>query len=305
MLIKNATKITLARGKVSIKSLVYDLCIFLLLFAVMVAVIIPAYSGVAEKIGELDIGTKIYDVIMNYNEISANDMTTVDALVSAVNRGIDIFVEEFVVHVYVIIFVSIIVMRLLFALKTVPMTDVVHAFMSTNSEYDFTSNFVHNIKLSFKYALTYSLLSLPFDAAVFFFLLYGISFVVSVVGIFTPTVILLIVCAILALKRALFMSWVPNLLMNGGKVYKAVLSSFKDCVKHFFGRWAYSMMYYVFAWAALVALALFSFGVAVIFAVPVLNLFSRTYDLVYYYDHNGLRYYSEVGEVSLPQTVEE
>ena len=182
---------------------------------------------------------------------------------------------------------------------------IIHAFMRTNSEYEFTSNVVHNKKLSFKYAFTYSLLSLPFDAAVFFFLLYGISFTVGLVGIFTPTVLLLIVCAVLALKRALFMSWIPNLLMNGGKVFKAFGASVRDCAKHFFGRWAYSLIYYVLVWTALVIVSLFSFGLAAIIAVPVLNLFSRTYDLVYYYDQKGLRYYSEVGEVSVPQKVEE
>ena len=305
MVVKNAAKLTLSRGKVSIKSLIYDLVILLVLLAVVVAVLVPSFSGVSGEIAKLELDKKLHNVIINYNATSQGSETAVTELVNAFNSAVDIFVSEFLLHSITIIFVAVIVTRILFALKTVPTMDVVNSYMSTNSEYDFASNFVHNIKLSFRYAFAYSLVCLPFDALLFVYILFGIIPTLAVCGIFGTTVIVAVVCAIFALRRVFISRWVPTILVNGGKVWRALGESITDGAKHFLGSFIRFFAYSAIIWSVMVTLTISSFGVAAIAVFPLVALYGKVYDLVQYYESNAMRYYAEDGDVVVPAGAEE
>ena len=70
MVVKNSAKLTLSRGKVSVKSLIYDIVVLLVLAAVLVAVLIPAFSDVAAEIAELDVPDKLQQVVANATSVA-------------------------------------------------------------------------------------------------------------------------------------------------------------------------------------------------------------------------------------------
>lgn len=302
MVTKNSLKITLSRGKVSLKSFMYDIAVLLVICAVLIAVLIPAYSAVADEIAGIGLLDKFTELFTKYNAVTPEAGEEVlTNFVDAVTKAFNIFVSKFLVHSIIIIFVAVIIMRILFALKTVPTMDVVNSFMSTNGEYEFGSNFLHNLKLSFKYSLVYALVSLPFDVLLCLYVLYGITFTFNLMGILGSAVVVAVVVLMFALRRVFLNKWVPALLMNGGKVWPALWESVCDGARHFLSRLWQFFAYYALAWSLIVILAVTSFGVAALVIFPIIGLYSKVYDLVSYYESKGMRYYSEVGEVVVPQ----
>lgn len=304
MTIKNAAKLTVSRGKVSAKAFLYDVVIILVLLAVVVAVLIPAFSDVAAEIGELNIGDKAYDVLAKYNAEDAVRNTAVETLSAALNEAVEIFANKFLVQSVIIIAIGVVITRILFALKTLPMMDVVNSFMSTNSDYDFASNFVHNIKPSFRYSLIYSLFCLPFDAALALYVLFGLVPTITTLGIFGPSVVVIIVCAIFALRKVLLTNWVPEMLVNGGKAWSALGYSIRVGIKNFMDYFSQFFGFAILVWATVIALSLASFGVAALILVPMVGMFSKVYDLVDYYERRGMRYYAERDDVVVPEGAE-
>ena len=275
-----------------------------MLTRLIVAVLIPAYSDVAEEIGALKIEDKFYGVVAQYggSEIVRNE--AINQLSISLNEGMQIFANKFLVPSALIIAVCIIVTRVLFALKTMPMMDVVNSFMSTNSEYDFASNFVHNIKPSFRYSLIYSLFCLPFDGLLIAYILYGLVPTMNALSLFGPAAALIVICSIFALRRVFLTNWVPEMLVNGGKAWPALGYSIKAGAKNFIEYFLNFFGYSVLVWALVAGLTISSFGVAAIILFPFARMFSKVYDLVDYYERRGMRYYSERDDVVVPEGAE-
>ena len=88
MVVKNSAKLTLSRGKVSVKSLIYDIVVLLVLAAVLVAVLIPAFSDVAAEIAELDIPAKLQQIVANATSVAQSEAAVaefVGAIEAALN----------------------------------------------------------------------------------------------------------------------------------------------------------------------------------------------------------------------------
>jgi hypothetical protein len=152
--------------------------------------------------------------------------------------------------------------------------------------------------------LVYALVCLPFDAALFAFILFGVVPTISALGLFGMPVVVITICAIFTLRRVFLSNWVPEMLMNGGRVWHGLGVSIKEGAKNFF---AYAWQFFAYAvivWSILVLLGVSTFGVGAVIAVPVVGLFAKVYDLVDYYERKGIRYYAEAGDVVVPQGAE-
>lgn len=179
-------------------------------------------------------------------------------------------------------------------------TDIMNAFMSSDSEYGFTSNLVANLPKSIRFAFAYVGMSLLFLAFIIAFSL-GIGFLFSawnnLIGIIIAYFTLLI---LLSIKRALFAGWMPAYLVSDMTLKESLVANFKIAQKSFKDAFGLYFMIYLIALILSIVVGILTLGIGFMIVVSICTVYAQAYDIVNYYHYCGKKYYKDVQHVVDP-----
>lgn len=301
----NAIKLALSRSGLMIKILLYDIIVLVAIAGICTGVLISEINYVSEQIGQLDIVNKLTEGIRDY--IAGTNLSLGDSLeqfYTAINEAIKMISSNVFDTAYITIAIALVVSRFLFSLRTLPTYDIMNSYMEEGANYFFMNNFIRKFGKSAKFASLQTLLCLPFDILIFGAGYFIAGFLFATLGIFAPFVVIILLVCLLAFRQVLFFFWSP-LVVKGMPIVKAFGEGLKLGMKNFGDIFVMMTVYQIFMFAVLVNLLFTTYGVGLLFALPLFSIFNVALSLVKYYDVNRLRYYVTADTVVTPSVVEE
>lgn len=318
MITKNSFSILVSKY-----SLVYKIAIALILAIIIFsiigyAILAPTLSNFMSEIKELNLDDTIKEYLASiFKGVGSDNLPEVEDPVNSSNNGMtqeyknlvqglrdaaDIFKNNLgaIWGGVVAIVVLIILFAIFYYMCLYSVTDIMHAFMSSDSEYGFASNLVANFSKSIKFAFAYVGLSLLCLAFIFAFSI-GVGFLFSawnnLVGIIITYFMLLI---LLSIKRALFVGWMPAYVVSDMTLKESLVTNFKVAQKYFKDALGIYFMVYLVALILSVIVGILTLGIGFMIVVSFCTVFAQAFDLVNYYHYCGKKYYKDVQHVVDP-----
>ena len=179
-------------------------------------------------------------------------------------------------------------------------TDTLHAFMSSDSEYGFLSNFIANFSKAFKFSLAYVGMSIGCLIIVFGvglglgFMLGAINNWLGVVAAYFSIILLL------AIQRALFAGWMPSYVVSDLTIKESFVANFKMASKNFadvLGVY-FALYLMILIFGMIISVLTLGFGIIMVWGVSA--VLTQAFDMVFYYHYKGKKYYRDSQHVVDP-----
>ena len=145
-------------------NLVFKMIIFLLILSFVLAIIssaffLPVLNGLRNDIEELNLVDNASDYIKSL--LKGEDTSeSYDALVDSIKKIPAISDKWDMLYEFSFISISLLLIIFIFAvfyyMAYYTVGDILYSFMSSNSKFGFTSNYIYNMKKSFRFALIYA-----------------------------------------------------------------------------------------------------------------------------------------------------
>lgn len=301
-------------------SLVYKLAIALIIVLVIFcvigyAILAPTLSSFVKELRTLNLDDTIKEYLSSVFKgvqsgdageglIDNNGGQTVEYqnLVQGIKDAVEIFRNNLgaIWGGIVAILLLIILFSVFYYVFLYTVTDIMNAFMSSDSEYGFTSNLVANLAKSVKFSLAYVGLSLVLLAFIIS-LSVGLGFLFSawnnLAGIMVSYFTFLLT---LSIKRALFAGWMPAYLVSDMTLKESLVANFKVAQKYFLDALGMYFMVYLIALILSAVVGVLTFGIGFMIVVSMCTVFAQAYDLVNYYHYCGKKYYRDAQNVVDP-----
>ncbi|MCI8420929.1 MAG: hypothetical protein HFE34_01405 [Clostridia bacterium] len=307
MIIKDAFSITTSKF-----SLVYQVILVLLIamlfFGIIgYAILAPTLNGYVNDLKGLGAGKVLKDYIKSIfmsgdGMQQAGENAHYQALVDTV-RDIGVITKNHVGSIWGGI-IAIIVLTLLFSvfynicLYTV--TDTLHTFMSSDSEYGFLSNLIANIKKSFKFSLAYVGMFIV-SLIIVVGLSLGLGFLLSALNNFLGIVVAYITALLLiSIQRALFAGWMPAYIVSDLTIKESLAVNFKKAGKRFKDQLGVYFVLYLSTLILGIIVGICTLGFGIIIVWSLCAVLSQAHDMVDYYHYKGKKYYRDQQHVVDP-----
>ena len=186
------------------------------------------------------------------------------------------------------IFILVVAFRFFFGLYEVPLATVLDGRMSCNAHYGLGGKFFSTLSVSVRYSLAKMPITIAFDAAMLA-TIYG--FIVWLgLSVALPFVIILMIWLFQSFKNAILACWAPAV-ADGVGVIKGFGRSVEICFKRFGSIFSTYMIMQLLMIDFGVFITLFTLGVGLIIAVPLIIACFSYLDITEYYNKTGKRYY--------------
>lgn len=278
-------------------SLVYKVILFLLIITLFISIIgagilLPILNGLRKDMLSLNLSENAGEYVKSL--ISGRDSGTAFENLMDSFKKIPGIIQRWDVNVALSIatlLLMVVIFAILYFMAYYSLSDVLHQFMSSNSKFGFTANYIYNGRKSFIFAAVYAPL-----AIVFYVLLggavLGITYLLSklsaYLGIVSGYFFLIFG---LALRRSLFAFWIPSMVVDGLSVKDAFSKNFQ-MLKNNFAKilGEYFMVAIVGVIITLItAVATASLGIIVSYCVVWIIM--EIMDLVEYYTIKEYKFY--------------
>ncbi|MEG2413963.1 MAG: hypothetical protein RSB61_04855 [Clostridia bacterium] len=309
MPIKNATGVMLSRFAVSYKILLALLIIILLFSAIGFSIIYPVSHDISSEIHDLHLITATKEYVkelfrgglitdgadvsssLKFQELEAKFMSIGDII----NRNMSNFVVSIIIAIVLVFAFSICSNAI-----RVPTASILNTFMCSNGEYGFCASFVANIKKSAAFGSISFLISLAYYAVgltVGLLVAWGIFLLNKLFGLMFGVFIIVF---LFALKKAVFLLWLPAMVSDGLSATHSLAYCWKHGKETFVEALGAYVALSIVGLSALVLIGITTFGVGVFFLIAVLKLFMQSYDLVMYYRLRNYNFYVDDQKVISP-----
>lgn len=316
MIAKNSFSILISKY-----SLVYQIAIALIIVLIIFcvigyAILSPTLSSFVDELKTLHIGETVKDYlasvfkgVQNTDDIEGGLIDTEGGqtveyqnLVQVMKDAGKIFKSNLgaIWGGIVAIVLLVILFSIFYYVFLYTVTDIMNAFMSSDSEYGFTSNLVANLSKSIKFALAYVGLSLVMLVFIIS-LSVGLGFLFSAwnnfVGIMVAYFMLLLT---LSIKRALFAGWMPAYVVSDMTLKESLVANFKVAQKYFRDALGMYFMVYLIALILSLVVGVLTLGIGFMVVISLCTVYAQAYDLVNYYHFCGKKYYKDAQNVVDP-----
>lgn len=302
MMPKHAFDISLSKFSLVYKRLLFTVITGLILAAISVGVLYPLLAPVIIRINDAHIikalGTALQSLFGGNIEMQS---ASFQALNESYLKIIDIFNSDSAAiwSALAIVFVMILVFKFFDNISIYTTSDITNNFMNSASNYGFTSNMIVNIKTSSKYSLLMTLFDL-ITYAVNFGIIWLVGFVLSKISVFIMIPLaLLAIIVLFSIKNLVFAYWLPCMIVDK----KSVITALKDSMKlsftkkHLLANLGAYCAFWFLAIAVSLVFGVVTFGLALLIIAAYSVIFSRTYNLVSYYNIDNLKYYIDKNTV--------
>ena len=171
--------------------------------------------------------------------------------------------------------------------------EVFYGFMTSQVRYGFTGRYIKNIGKSAVYSLSKYLVQ-------FIFNLFNLALFVLIVKLFTLGNFLYVLLDVLlfagliisvSLKYTLFSCWMPGIAVLNSLSFKALHKNFKIVFKKFFNIFSNCLVLVLSAFVFNFLFIAYTFGVGLVFSFPLTAVLFVCFQMVSYFNCQGMRYY--------------
>ena len=189
-------------------------------------------------------------------------------------------------------FLVLILYKFLLTSFEIATTKQIYGIMSDNSTPGFWVSYISQFGTSVLYSLVKTVTFFIYDA-VTFVILYFSTLALTGYPFFMPVVASLIIILFLSLRSSFFYAWTAFMVVEKRNLFvalgKSIIAFFKNFSKVFSA--------FLIAWICIISLCIFvgtfTFGVALIMAVPASSVFLSFLNMTLFYSSNGMRYYMD------------
>ena len=217
------------------------------------------------------------------------------ALVDLLNSGADIVISNLaslslnliaicVAFIFLCVFVN---------MAQLPMTDVIKGHMSSLTKFGFCGAYLRNFWNSLKQGIVLFLVKLPFWAIIVVSGYYVLNLMTlsSIWAILSPMLFALIAIIVISIQNTVFACFTPCLALHNCGVFKALNMGGKTVSKRFYRTWSNNIVFVVFAFVINFVCARYTYGVSLLVTLPATIVMNTIFNLVVYYESQGMRYY--------------
>ncbi|MCH5351169.1 MAG: hypothetical protein J1F39_04290 [Clostridiales bacterium] len=294
MSFKNALKNLVAHFGV-----VWSLFMFILLFVVVITglslpFLLPIRRALSDA-GVFESVQKAFEVFFT----DGNFQALFDGLSNAYNLIEDLLINNKTImslSIWFFVAIMLFVFRFFLGLYEIPLATVLDGQLSCNSRYGFAGKFFSTLLMSIRYSFFKMLITITFDAAIFW-IVYAIRSVIPF-GIGQVFLILFVLFVLFPFRFSIVACWAPAA-VNGNGVLKGFVVSIKIGFKRFgsiFSSFLVSMMLII---AIGVFITVFTLGVGLVIILPMSACYVSYLNITVYYNKTGRRYYID-GAVFTP-----
>lgn len=293
---KHAIDISISKFSLTYKMLACIILVTLIIVALAIGVLYPIIAPLARELGEVNIFKAVGDA---FGSLFQGDPALQNERFIALKVAYEAFKDIFssatgaIWSATAIIFVLYILYKYLLNTLVYSTADITNHFMNSGSKFGLISNIIVNLRRSSMYSLISALIDAAF-LALSLAIIYGVGWILAKLSVFLMLPLVFVMIILLAsVKNSFFSLWLPTMIVGEKTAIKALKESIKTIFSHknFLITLGAYIAYWFIGFSITLLLALVTFGVALV-VVPVFAiLFSRTYNLVYYYSINNMKYY--------------
>lgn len=293
---KHAIDISISKFSLTYKMLACIILVTLIIVALAIGVLYPIIAPLARELGEVNIFKAVGDA---FGSLFQGDPALQNERFIALKVAYEAFKDIFssatgaIWSATAIIFVLYILYKYLLNTLVYSTADITNHFMNSGSKFGLISNIIVNLRRSSMYSLISALIDAAF-LALSLAIIYGVGWILAKLSVFLMLPLVFVIIILLAsVKNSFFSLWLPTMIVGEKTAIKALKESIKTIFSHknFLITLGAYIAYWFIGFSITLLLALVTFGVALV-VVPVFAiLFSRTYNLVYYYSINNMKYY--------------
>ncbi|MCX4362997.1 MAG: hypothetical protein OSJ74_06420 [Clostridia bacterium] len=308
MIIKDSFSITISKFSL-VYQVVLVLLIALLFFGIIgYAILAPTLGGYVGELKDLGIAGTVKDYLKSIFSGSSDGIQQdgvneyYQALVDTI-KDIGVVTRRHVGSIWGGI-IAVVILAILFSvfyhmcLYTV--TDTLHAFMSSDSEYGFWSNMIANLSKSFKFSLAYVGVFIG-NMIIVIGLSLGLGFLLGAVNNFLGIVFAYFTALLtISIQRALFSGWMPAYVVSDMTIKESLVANFKMASSRFRDALGVYFVLYLCTLILCIIVGICTFGFAIIIVWSVCAVLTQAHDMVNYYHYEGKKYYRDSQHVVDP-----
>lgn len=293
MELKNSFSILASRYSVVFKMLVYFVVITIIHAAILVSIITPSMDNLLIAIQDADLLNQVKQVLSGMITLS---ITSSDAMVRLNELylqfiGIINANSEQMIAFYVAITFILFSYRMFISMSSVPIAVSINKYMNTSVHSRLFNVMIENVWVSIKYSFIATFINQLINSALSLLAYWIIKSTVWTWGLFSFTVVLLMLITLLSIKFAVLLGWMPSIVYKKMKVIPALLHSIKICKNWFKYGFLCAFMLYLFAFAGAILIGIATFGIFVPILVVTMMVLLRIVELVNYYNFYKYVYY--------------
>lgn len=287
-------------------SIVYKLILFLIVLTIIFSILgtacfLPLLNGFRKQVGDLGIDEALFDyltAIRKGGDVHGAYNNLITAIHGLSSVAIEWNVNLIFAGVFLLIFIFFYAMLYFMSYYTI--TDILKNKMSAYSNFGFVSNYIVNMKKSFSFAILYGPMSLVMILIAiigFFAILLTLTNFSLFLG-FTLSFCFLII--LLALRRTLFVYWIPEMVVNGVSAKDSFIKNFEYLKGNFLRIFGAYIFIYIVSFIFVAVSTIVTMGVCFIIMFAVCWYIMQILDMVEYYHIRGLKYYIDEQTVINP-----
>lgn len=288
MSFRNAFKILISRF-----NLVWSILLFLVVMVIIIASMAISFALPIYKIfTEAEIVTTFTGIISSMFSMPVSE--TINAFAELFKSVTELFTNNNLLkaNTYLLVFlVFTIAYRFILGLYELPLIKCLKGQLSDNAKYGFLSSFFSLFGKSCLFSLIKMVVMSLFDAVIFT-IIYFVAMLVRG-SIFLPTVIILLGTVLYSIRYSLISGWSPAVIVDGMKIFPALLQSVKNAFKHFATIFSIFVVFMFLCIIINLLVGLLTFAVGVLVTIPVFMLFLNLLNMTYFYSLNSQKYYVE------------
>lgn len=301
MVFNSTTSVFTTKFSLIYKLLLFMMIVFLVLFAIGMVTIYPTLIDMIKEINDMHLIKSTINYVQgllkgfdtDIEGESAPGYLTFEELVAKFTVLKDTIVEYStrVAVSFVLLGVLIYLFCVVVSVMRYTTASILNTFMSCNGKDGFMSNMLRNLKRALAFGFSCVSLSILYYA-VTIGVSVGLALLVAKANkLLGAAVGYLAIMISVSSKRALFATWLPNMVAKDVSVGVALKNSTKDLPKTFVGVFSGEFIMYMIFNILLASSVVVTVGISIPILFVVGLLFIQTYELVYFYHHNNLRYY--------------
>lgn len=292
MIFRNAFRLLLTNFSSVWRVLVY----YLLCIALTLGVCYYVAEPIIFKLSEANVFTDLLNMLNNlFYQTEGVIASTINSLKTILSNSWQVITTntQFMFNYVFLIIWLVFVFPFTLDLAQLALGEVFYGFMTSQVKYGFTGRYIKNIGKSAIYSLSKYVVQFVFN--VFNIFLFGLMIKLFTLGNFLFVLLDVLLFAglliSLALKYTLFSCWMPGIAVLNSLCFKALHKNFKIVFKKFFNIFSNCLALVLSAVVFNFLFCAYTFGVGLLFSLPLTAVLFVCFQMVSYFNCQGMRYY--------------
>lgn len=307
MVFRNAFRLLLSNFSSVWKVLVYYLICIALTVAVCYYVAEPIIAELSKANVFQDFVDMLNNIFYQKEGVIATTIETTNKILSTAWEVLKSNLQVFMFnYIFVIVWV-VFVLPFMFDLAQLALGEVLYGFMTSQVKYGFTGRYIKNIGKGCIYSVSRYFVQLILNAITMFLFIVMVKFFTlgNILYVLLDILLLAAVVLVLTLKYTIFSCWMPGIAVLNLRCFKALNRNFKIVFKRFFKIFSNCLAIMLSAFVFNFLFFAYTFGIGLAFSLPVTVVLFAAFQMVTYFNSQGMRYYVYPDTFVSPKKFEE